>query len=282
MPSLAARWISAIVSRSNVADSRRPGCQPFDVAVISTPRRCRRGSCRAGAPSRSGGSRRGRRRSRPPRAARARWARCSSRISLATQSAPRPATVSADEQLRLVQRVAERLAGVAADDQAALLGHERAHVPDRAAHDDVGALERDPAPRRGVAVDHEQAAAGGGARGLAGRCPRRSPSPTSCSRRRRRRSCRARARSRAGSSRRSSSRRGLRSRPRAARRGRPRSSGGRRGAGPATRSALAGLVQPAVELAHGVDLEVEGQHRVTQVGRGHQATGAGTVAVPQL
>ena len=33
---------------------------------------------------------------------------------------------------------------------------KRAHVPDRAAHDDVGALERDAAARRGVAVDDEQ------------------------------------------------------------------------------------------------------------------------------
>src|SRR5580658_2302677 len=41
MPSRAARWISAIVSRSKVADSRSPGCQapgrwdPFVVALMS-------------------------------------------------------------------------------------------------------------------------------------------------------------------------------------------------------------------------------------------------------
>ncbi len=29
MPSRAARWISAIASRSNVADSRNPGCHPL-------------------------------------------------------------------------------------------------------------------------------------------------------------------------------------------------------------------------------------------------------------
>src|SRR5512132_204371 len=47
----------------------------------------------------------------------------------------------------LVDRVAEGVAGVAAHEQAPLLRHERAHVPDGSAHDDVDALHRDPAAR---------------------------------------------------------------------------------------------------------------------------------------
>src|SRR5450755_2131355 len=52
-------------------------------------------------------------------------------------------------QARLVDRVPERVARVPAYDQRAGLGHERAHVPDRAADHDVGALEGDRAPGRG-------------------------------------------------------------------------------------------------------------------------------------
>src|SRR5439155_11272173 len=42
-----------------------------------------------------------------------------------------------------------------------------AQVPDRAPDDDVRALERDPAPRRGVAVDDEQSAVRSRSCGLA-------------------------------------------------------------------------------------------------------------------
>ena len=41
----------------------------------------------------------------------------------------------------LIERVAERVAGVSADDEPPLLRHERAHVPDRAADDDVDPLQ---------------------------------------------------------------------------------------------------------------------------------------------
>ena len=68
--------------------------------------------------------------------------------------------------MRLVDRVAERLAGVAAHHERAGLGHERAHVPDGAVHDDLDALHRDPAAGRGVAAHDDQPAAAGRRAGL--------------------------------------------------------------------------------------------------------------------
>src|SRR5271155_4712398 len=69
-----------------------------------------------------------------------------------------------DKNLGLVERVAEIVAGVAADDQPAGLAHERAHVPDRTANDDVDALHRNAAAGTGVAFDDDEPAAarGGG------------------------------------------------------------------------------------------------------------------------
>ena len=69
------------------------------------------------------------------------------------QSAPRPATLAAHVDVRLVHRVAERVAGVAEHHDGAGLRHERAHVADRALDHDVDALERDAAAGRGVAAD---------------------------------------------------------------------------------------------------------------------------------
>src|SRR5271170_6074864 len=166
MPSRAARWISAIALRSNVADSRRPGCQPpatgspasplppppyisiapevLDMEVVELT-------------------------SRPIAAELG----CLDVVQLGALEQLREVLEvlcthllldavgaelgdrSANVQTRLIQRVAQRLAGVAAYDQRALLRHEGAHVADRPAHDDLGSLQRDPAARRGVAVDDE-------------------------------------------------------------------------------------------------------------------------------
>ena len=237
MPSRAARWISAIdvaVEEVRLAQARLPAGQLIstprvvDVEVVELARRAvaaELGRVDVVDP----GAR---------RAARAARATCSSRSSFSTQSAPSAGDRAAHVDARLVDRVAERVAGVAAARRGApRLRHERAHVADRAADDDVDALHRDAAARDGVAVHDEQAAVAGRAGRLAGvavdddrarhhvlgeaRCPR----------------CRARARSRACSCRRSSSRRGRRSRPRARRRGRrrrrARRSGWRRASGAA-------------------------------------------------
>src|SRR5215218_8089453 len=151
MPSRAARWISWIVLRSNVADSRRPGCQPgwplrprllprvsnsvigsplvlagvVDVEVVEPARRAvaaevgRVGVVDAGALEQR--------------------AQLGDVVlgellldAVGTEALDRAAHV----EVRLVDRVAERVARVAADDEAALLGHERAHVPHRPADDD--------------------------------------------------------------------------------------------------------------------------------------------------
>src|SRR4051794_8208417 len=181
MPSRAARWISWIAFLSNVADSRRPGCQPawwyrrfvivsnsvmrgppwrsvlagvVDVEVVEAPRRAVAAEVRRldvvdpGAleqRAQLGGG-------------------VGAPLLLDAVGAGR-LDAPAHVEVRLVDRVAERVAGVAADDEAAPLGHERAHVADRAADDDVDALHRDAAARRGVAVDdHEPAAPGGGRR----------------------------------------------------------------------------------------------------------------------
>src|SRR3954464_8306686 len=172
MPSRAARWISWIALRSKVADSRRPGCHPgcplrlrrlsvsnsvisvlagvVDVEVVEPARRAvaaEVGRVGVGA---------GALEQRP---------QLGDMLvaqllldAVGAEGLHRAAHV----EVRLVDRVAERVAGVAADDEAAALGHERAHVPDRAAHDDVDALHRDAAPRGRVAVYDEQAAAPGG------------------------------------------------------------------------------------------------------------------------
>ena len=109
-----------------------------------------------------------RRRARPCRAARRSVALCSSRIAFSMQSAPRLFDLAAHEQPRLVDRIAERIAGVAEHHEIAGLRHEGRHVADRALHDDVDALHRDAAARRGVAVDDQQAAAAGRAGRLLG------------------------------------------------------------------------------------------------------------------
>ena len=70
--------------------------------------------------------------------------------------------------MRLVDRVADCVASIAADHEAAALRHERGHVSDRAADDDVEALERDATACAGVAAHDEQAAATGRAGRLAG------------------------------------------------------------------------------------------------------------------
>src|SRR5271170_4328500 len=155
MPSRAARWISAIALRSNVADSRRPGCQPpptaspvspfgptpyisvapevLDTEVVELT-------------------------SRPVAAE----LRCLDVVQLGAFEHLRDVFMvlgahllldavgaergdrSANVQPGLEQRVAQRLAGVATHDQRTLLRHEGAHVADRPMHDDLGSLERDP------------------------------------------------------------------------------------------------------------------------------------------
>src|SRR6202022_3666828 len=73
---------------------------------------------------------------------------------------------SPDVDAGLVDRVAERLAGIAADHQTSGLRHEGTQVADAAAHHHIDTLHRNTAPRGGVALDHQQAAVGGGAGGL--------------------------------------------------------------------------------------------------------------------
>src|SRR5262249_44322191 len=76
--------------------------------------------------------------------------------------------LAADEQPRLVDGIAQCFAGVAEHDEVAGLPHEGREMPDRPLYDDIDALHRDTAPRRGVAIDHEQSAAAGRARALRG------------------------------------------------------------------------------------------------------------------
>ena len=261
-----------------VAVERRRLAQPRVPAVrqsrddLSSSRRCRRGSCTAAAPSRSGGTRPGRRRRarRAPSSARSCATMLVAHLLLDAVGAE-PGDRAADVEPRLVQRVAERLAGVAAHDEAAPLGHERAHVADRSADDDVGALQRDrrSAPRR-------RRGSRAGRRGRS-RPPTGCALPstidaarTSCSRRRRRRSCRARGPSRAGSCRRSSSRRGPRSRPRARRRARPRCCACRPGC--STRHALGAASSCRRWLSSRTVVGRRSiEHRLAgDVGRGHQ------------
>src|SRR3954469_579989 len=183
MPSRAARWISWIAFLSNVADSRRPGCQPawwyrrfvivsnsvmgappwrsvpagvVDVKVVEAPRRAVAAEVRRLDVVDPGALEQ-----------RAQLGDVLVAQLLLDAVGAERLDRAAHVEVRLVDRVAERVAGVAADDEAALLGHERAHVADRAAHDDVDALHRDAAARRRVAVDDEQAAAPGGGRRLA-------------------------------------------------------------------------------------------------------------------
>src|SRR3954449_3140150 len=181
MPSRAARWISWIAFLSNVADSRRPGCQPawwyrrfvivsnsvmrgppwrsvlagvVDVEVVEAPRRAVAAEVRRLDVVDPGALEQ-----------RAQLGEVVVAQLLLDAVGAEGLDAPAHVEVRLVDRVAERVAGVAADDEAAPLGHERAHVADRAADDDVDALHRDAAARRGVAVDdHEAAAAGGGSR----------------------------------------------------------------------------------------------------------------------
>ncbi len=122
--------------------------------------------------------------------------------------------LAADVEAGLVDRVAEVVARVAADHQRPPLGHERARVPDRAVDDDVRPLDRDPAARRGAALGSPAGRRARRRPPTGSRRRRRRPCRTSCSRPPRCRSCPAPARWRACSSRRSSSRRGRRSRPR--------------------------------------------------------------------
>src|SRR3954468_13071371 len=181
MPSRAARWISWIAFLSNVADSRRPGCQPawwyrrfvivsnsvmrgppwrsvlagvVDVEVVEAPRRAVAAEVRRLDVVDPGALEQ-----------RAQLGEVVVAQLLLDAVGAERLDAPAHVEVRLVDRVAERVAGVAADDEAAPLGHERAHVADRAADDDVDALHRDAAARRGVAVDdHEPAAPGGGRR----------------------------------------------------------------------------------------------------------------------
>jgi len=75
---------------------------------------------------------------------------------------------AADVEARLVDGIAERLAGVTEHDERSGLRHEGRHVADRALHDDIDALHRNAAARRGVTVDDQQPATPGGAGRLAG------------------------------------------------------------------------------------------------------------------
>src|SRR6202035_5944441 len=130
IPSLAARWISAITLRSKVADSRNPGCQPpltlapisvapevLDVKVVERPRgpvTAKLGClhvAHVGAPQ-----------------------QLSQLLevllahvlldAVGAEAGDRPP----DVQARLVEGVAERFPGVAAHHERSSLGHERAHV----------------------------------------------------------------------------------------------------------------------------------------------------------
>jgi hypothetical protein len=62
----------------------------------------------------------------------------------------------------------ECVAGIPENYQIASLRHECREMPDRSLHDDVDALHGDAAARRGIAIDHQQAAAATRARGLRG------------------------------------------------------------------------------------------------------------------
>src|SRR5579871_5604087 len=157
MPSRAARWISQIAWRSNVADSRSegrgPGIQPISVCPRVVAVEVVEAARRAVAPE-------------AVEAADAGAIEQLAQLGLVLGAqllldavGAEPRDLAADVDARLVQRVAEAIAGVAAHHQPALLRHERAHVTDRPADDDVDALHRDPAAARRVAPDHEQAAA---------------------------------------------------------------------------------------------------------------------------
>src|SRR5215211_1909703 len=162
MPSRAARWISAIALRSNVADSRSPGCQPssatalhgvVDLEAVEPPRGAVAAEvARVGIDAR----------------ARQQLAELvgvlGAQLLLHAVGSQR-GDAAAHVQARLVDRVADRIAGVAADGEHALLRHERAHVPDRALDHDPHALHRDPAARGRIAAhDDQPAAPGRGAR----------------------------------------------------------------------------------------------------------------------
>src|SRR5215469_14278766 len=147
MPSRAARWISAIALRSNVADSRSPGCHPFaaltsvraqvvDVEVVEPPRGPVAPEL-AGVDIVDAGA--------SQQIADLRHVLVPHLLLNAVRA--EPGHRAAHVQPRLVQRVPERLARVATHHQTALLPHERAHVANRAADHDVGALQRDPAAR---------------------------------------------------------------------------------------------------------------------------------------
>src|SRR4029453_13284928 len=75
---------------------------------------------------------------------------------------------SLDVDPGFVNRVPKGVAGVAADHEPAGLGHEGGHVPDVAAYHDVHALHGDPAPGAGIAVDHHESAVAGGRSRLGG------------------------------------------------------------------------------------------------------------------
>ena len=63
---------------------------------------------------------------------------------------------------RLVAGITERVTGIATNNHAAGLRHETGHVTDGAADDDIDALHRDTAARRGITFDDDHAAVAGG------------------------------------------------------------------------------------------------------------------------
>jgi hypothetical protein len=81
------------------------------------------------------------------------------RISFSMQSAPSDFTLPrTNSRLRRSSRPAHRPASPQ-HHQIARLRHEGRHVADVAMHDDVDALHRDAAARRGIALDDQQPAA---------------------------------------------------------------------------------------------------------------------------
>ena len=77
------------------------------------------------------------------------------------------AHAAAHKEPRLIETISKTFPWRSQNDQIAFLGHERAHVANRAADDDVDPFHRDSAPRPRIALDHQQPASPGRAGTLA-------------------------------------------------------------------------------------------------------------------
>ena len=253
--------------RSNVADSRRPGCQPFarpvrqaatsqyapevvDVEVVEPARRSvaaevgRVDVVDPGALEQLRAAARGARRASPSRRSRRRAPstdpRTYSRASYSESPSDSPASPHTTRHPFWAMN-----APMCPTEPRTTMSAPFSEIPHRAEASPWITSSPPRAARR---------------RRLAGAALDDRPCPTSCSRPRRRRSCRARAPWRACSCRRSSSRRGLDLDFVAARRGRPRSRAARPGCAPRRarlRRPSRSVVQALVELADAVARQVE-------------------------